>query len=176
MSSSTADVAASTVAESTTLMFRYMPRKFVVKDMLKQLEWHVSRTHIDFVYVPWQRDAANNKGYAFVNFVDAQSAQAAFTSMQGTVWHSDPRMREIRIVPAAVQGLVANLQRYIDSEPDSVHRPVVFSHGQAIPLRVAVQRFCPDSMALQNFAAGDDWGNAATYTSAGSDSEMNSAP
>jgi len=81
-------------------------------------------------------------GFAFINFVDAPTARMIAAVMEGSVWPKDPRMRQIRIVPALVQGLAANLARYRDTvkEPDLVRFPLIFNGGKAVLLHVALQQ------------------------------------
>jgi len=132
---------ASVAGEATTFMFRHIPRKYTVRDLLSALEQHVTRSALDFVYIPWDRKSTNNMGFAFVNFVDPTCAHMTTTVMQGSLWPYDSRMREMKIVPAFVQGFAANLLRYYDTvkEPDPVHCPLLFNNGKEVSLHFALQ-------------------------------------
>eukprot|EP00445_Apocalathium_hangoei_P002913 CAMPEP_0203855372 /NCGR_PEP_ID=MMETSP0359-20131031/9605_1 /ASSEMBLY_ACC=CAM_ASM_000338 /TAXON_ID=268821 /ORGANISM="Scrippsiella Hangoei, Strain SHTV-5" /LENGTH=301 /DNA_ID=CAMNT_0050771919 /DNA_START=68 /DNA_END=973 /DNA_ORIENTATION=- len=129
----------------TTLMFRYIPRKFTGGDLVAKLERHVSKEAFDYIYVPWDRNSTNNMGYAFANFVDTQTARMIQAVMNKTVWPSGRCGRHTIIVPAHMQGLAESLQRYREGnaiEPDFAHCPQVFLKGRQIPLQIAIQMFC----------------------------------
>lgn len=129
------------VGEATTLMFRHLPRKYTVRNLLSALEQFVDRSALDFVYVPWDRKSTNNMGFAFVNCADAASARKIATVMQGSLCPNDSRMREMKIMPAIVQGFAANLLRYHETikEPDPAHSPLIFNKGKQVPLNFAIQ-------------------------------------
>jgi hypothetical protein len=121
----------------TTLMLRRVPRKYSAWDVLAELEHHVSRSALKFVYVPWENNSASNMGFAFVDFVDVGTAHLAFGLMDGTLWRNAIKPRETWIVPALVQGLDANIKRYHEATAglsNLKHVPLVFRNGKQVPL------------------------------------------
>eukprot|EP00443_Scrippsiella_acuminata_P008955 CAMPEP_0115212620 /NCGR_PEP_ID=MMETSP0270-20121206/23375_1 /TAXON_ID=71861 /ORGANISM="Scrippsiella trochoidea, Strain CCMP3099" /LENGTH=278 /DNA_ID=CAMNT_0002626349 /DNA_START=75 /DNA_END=911 /DNA_ORIENTATION=- len=147
------------VGQPTTLMFRHVPRKYTTRDLLSALEQHVSRSALDFVYVPWDRKSTNNMGFAFVNFTDSRYADMISAVMNGTMWPRDTRMRQMMIVPAIVQGFVANILKYRDNvkEPDAGRCPLVFIKGREISLNFAFQLAQNLQMRdMGNFTANPD--------------------
>jgi len=139
------------VAQGTTLMFRHLPRKYTARDLEAILEQHVTSAAFDFVYVPWDRNSSSNMAYAFVNFVDLPTARMITATMNGSIWPNDPRMREMKIIPAKLQGFEANLMRYYNSVADPVlsHCPLIFRKGQQMPFQAAVQDVVQAQAAAQ---------------------------
>mmetsp|Transcript_857 Transcript_857/g.1936 ORF Transcript_857/g.1936 Transcript_857/m.1936 type:complete len:335 (-) Transcript_857:243-1247(-) len=120
----------------TTLMFRYIPRRFTSKDVICKLEGVVHWQTFDYVYVPWDKSSSNNMGYAFVNFVSTEAAAQAAAALHNTVWRTDRGWPKVKISAARVQGLSANvLREHVGS--NSVSAPRVFYMGVEIPVEVA---------------------------------------
>jgi len=134
-------VSGDAMAQGTTLMFRHLPRKYTARDLEAILEQHVTSAAFDFVYVPWDRNSSSNMAYAFVNFVDLPTARMITATMNGSIWPNDPRMREMKIIVATLQGFVANLMRYYETvaDPSLSHCPMVFRNGDEMPFHAAVQ-------------------------------------
>jgi len=130
-----------TTGQATTLMFRHLPRKYTARDLVSVLEQYVTPAAFDFVYVPWDKNSTNNMAYAFVNFVDLPTACMIAATMNGSIWPNDPRMREMKIIVATLQGFVANLMRYYETvaDPSLSHCPLVFRNGDEMPFHAAVQ-------------------------------------
>lgn len=120
----------------TTLMIRNLPRKFAAWDMVAELRLHALPGTFDFVYVPWDRKGVDNVGYAFANFLDATLAAEVLASMNGADWRTGFRCRPIKVQPAHVQGLDANLSRFEEQgafvDPD--HAPLLFAGGEPTDL------------------------------------------
>mmetsp|Transcript_39085 Transcript_39085/g.98233 ORF Transcript_39085/g.98233 Transcript_39085/m.98233 type:complete len:338 (-) Transcript_39085:124-1137(-) len=131
--------------EKTTIMVRNLPRKFRGWDLVAEFEPAFPRETFNFLYVPWDRNSTSNMGYAFVNFTDPLTAFTACKTMDGLSWKVTKTSRLMKLVPANVQGLAANLKRYSDSksEPDSSHSPLLFHRGVHIPLQLALQIYFP---------------------------------
>eukprot|EP00445_Apocalathium_hangoei_P066757 CAMPEP_0204110028 /NCGR_PEP_ID=MMETSP0361-20130328/1647_1 /ASSEMBLY_ACC=CAM_ASM_000343 /TAXON_ID=268821 /ORGANISM="Scrippsiella Hangoei, Strain SHTV-5" /LENGTH=314 /DNA_ID=CAMNT_0051059883 /DNA_START=60 /DNA_END=1004 /DNA_ORIENTATION=- len=138
-------ISAEELGNTTTLMFLFIPRQFTGGDLVAELERHVSKEAFDCFYVPWDRNSTNNMGYAFANFVEAQTARMIHAVMNETLWPNSRRGSHTIIVPARMQGLAESLQRYSEGntiESDFAHCPQVFRKGRQIPVQIAIQTFC----------------------------------
>lgn len=92
-------------AEVTTLMIRGIPCKFSQNALLSMIDEAGLRDKYDFFYLPFDAQKDANLGYAFINFVDQQSAEhctGIFTGVQLSPWRSPKRCS---ISPATIQGL-----------------------------------------------------------------------
>lgn len=113
--STAADVTAQTVECGwvTTLMIRNLPPQLKQCRLLEELDRGGFEGLYDFVYLPCSFTSGLNKGFAFVNMVSAEPAQALMS-----VWHKGgcpgfPNWTlKLNIAPAEVQGLEANLARW----------------------------------------------------------------
>eukprot|EP00405_Crypthecodinium_cohnii_P034330 CAMPEP_0206526486 /NCGR_PEP_ID=MMETSP0325_2-20121206/769_1 /ASSEMBLY_ACC=CAM_ASM_000347 /TAXON_ID=2866 /ORGANISM="Crypthecodinium cohnii, Strain Seligo" /LENGTH=376 /DNA_ID=CAMNT_0054021689 /DNA_START=600 /DNA_END=1727 /DNA_ORIENTATION=- len=121
------------VLDVTTVMFRYIPRRFTDGDVLQALEKSVKREAFDYVYVPWSATSTSNMGYAFANFVDPHIAHAAMALFDKASWKCVGTRTPMKVEPAHVQGLAANVLRSTTSKAR------VFHSGVEIPLEVAIE-------------------------------------
>jgi len=128
--------------QATTFIFYHIPQKYTKHDVLSVLEQRTARRNVDFVYVPWRANASHNVGFALVNFVELPIACKLVAEMQGSVWPTDEKPRRVKIMPALVQGRLANLLNYIDNVGDMelTHCPLIFYEGSEIPLHIAVEQ------------------------------------
>jgi len=122
-------------------MFRHLPRKYTKREVVAALEQHVARSAFDLVHVPWDSMSASNMGFAFANFVDAESATRILARMQGSLWPNDPRLRPMKIVLSHVQGFAACLRKCMDASKTSDYiGPLILSRGNEVPLHLALQQ------------------------------------
>lgn len=138
----------------TTLMFRNIPRRFQVQDILMDLELlGLSRTLFDFVYVPWHRASTTNMGYAFLNFTEPAFLVEGLGLFAGRFWSLRHGERKpIRTVRATVQGLEENLKQFLINNPDPTgagHGPCILVDGVEVDIvpyldRVAHAHPCHD--------------------------------
>lgn len=124
-------------------MMRNVPKKYTAWDLVYELDRFTARDTFDFVYVPWDRSSVTNMSYAFVNFVDSHVADVAAHRMSGVEWVGGQPGRVIRIMPARVQGLFGNLQRFRDEVASrggviAAHTPLVFGRGAYVAWDVAL--------------------------------------
>eukprot|EP00416_Gambierdiscus_australes_P035188 CAMPEP_0171111702 /NCGR_PEP_ID=MMETSP0766_2-20121228/76241_1 /TAXON_ID=439317 /ORGANISM="Gambierdiscus australes, Strain CAWD 149" /LENGTH=232 /DNA_ID=CAMNT_0011573727 /DNA_START=75 /DNA_END=768 /DNA_ORIENTATION=- len=96
-------------ATITTLMIQNLPRHLCQRELLEELDRRGFAGRYDFCHLPMEFHTGRNKGFAFVNFVDAEVAR----SFQATVhescrWGAELLERALRVVPAEVQGFKAN--------------------------------------------------------------------
>lgn len=124
---------------ATAVMFRNLPRKYNAYDLLREISCAIDAKQVDFVYLPWDT-SSHNIGYAFVNFVDPWALAEVFKSMDGASWHYAASSRKVKILPASVHGLAANLEHCearISPSSEKPVFPVVFLNGEEVGFQEA---------------------------------------
>jgi hypothetical protein len=133
----------------TTLMLKNIPNNCSREQFLDLLDTHGFRGLYDFVYLPldFNRGALKgrrcfNKGYAFVNIMSVEKAQALktqFNSFQWSAWgDAFDSAKVCEVVDAQLQGCLKNVNRYRNSRvmhedvPDA-HKPMLFGASGRIP-------------------------------------------
>lgn len=129
----------------TTLMIRNIPNRYTQNELILELEALGFGGTFDFLYVPLDKGTMSNVGYAFVNFVDPQSAAKCMESFHG---YHFKRHRKVSGKIAAVsiahlQGLEANLAHYKNAAVNTAkmkqRRPLVMANiSNAISLSDAL--------------------------------------
>eukprot|EP00930_Biecheleria_cincta_P038610 TRINITY_DN2651_c0_g3_i3.p1 TRINITY_DN2651_c0_g3~~TRINITY_DN2651_c0_g3_i3.p1 ORF type:complete len:260 (+),score=39.67 TRINITY_DN2651_c0_g3_i3:47-826(+) len=109
----------------TTLMIRNLPRSLTQEILLHELDQSGFVDKYDFAYMPRCQNTGENKGYAFVNMIDASFASA----FKGS-WHRSRRFgwkdgdAFLNVSAARVQGLQANVDSWCDGR-NSMPQPFV---------------------------------------------------
>jgi hypothetical protein len=96
--------------------------------------------------MPWDNRRGSNMGYAFVNFLESEQAKKVSMLLNGQPWRLVSCSKEIKILPAHLQGIAVNLAHYFGStvvEAGQLHSPIVLHKGQRIDFQTAVQMYCP---------------------------------
>eukprot|EP00746_Dinoflagellata_sp_MGD_P156027 gnl/MRDRNA2_/MRDRNA2_85664_c0_seq1.p1 gnl/MRDRNA2_/MRDRNA2_85664_c0~~gnl/MRDRNA2_/MRDRNA2_85664_c0_seq1.p1 ORF type:complete len:514 (-),score=106.49 gnl/MRDRNA2_/MRDRNA2_85664_c0_seq1:584-2125(-) len=91
--------------EVTTLMIRGIPCGFTQEALLNLLHDAGLKEKYDFFYIPRDDKNSSNLGYAFVNFLDVQSAEHCAAKFQGVQLDPFRSPKTCRISPATIQGL-----------------------------------------------------------------------
>jgi len=128
----------------TTLMLQNVPRKCTTGVLASELEASVGMDVVNFVYLPWDSRGSCNLGIAFVNFTSPQAAQNARSTLSATTWRCLKSPRRMKVLPAYVQGLVANLACCAGKVPpnaDDEHSPLVWHEGEFINFQDAVRLY-----------------------------------
>lgn len=99
------------VAEVTTVMVRGIPCSFSQDRVLQILNDVGLEGKYNFFYLPYAGKSSSNLGYAFVNFVDAESAAHATASLDGVALDPERSVKFCTITPADIQGL-ENLRKH----------------------------------------------------------------
>jgi len=124
----------------TTVVLKMLPKRFGQKDLVTVLNASDFRGAFDFVYLPHDFETRAPKGYAFVNFRDAETAALFNTSQEGKPLLGR-RGGVIQISIAEVQGFHANALAFVSKRQRKnmrqTHcRPMVFldgsDHGQSL--------------------------------------------
>lgn len=94
-----------TFLKEKTLMMRGIPCSFSQDHLRSLIDDAGLRGKYDFFYLPRDGDRNANLGYAFVNFVDEQSAQHCTSTFTGVQLAPFRSAKSCTVVPAAIQGL-----------------------------------------------------------------------
>jgi len=139
--------------EVTTLMIRNVPRKYTEDGLICELEDYISQDSYNFLYLPWDHRRSSNVGYAFVNFIDGATALSMMRLVDGRPWRLTQSGKDIKIVPAHVQGLAKNLAHYMDKvviEEYHAHSPRITHNGQHISFQQAVELYCSPELVQRH--------------------------
>jgi len=123
----------------TTLMISGIPRRLTAGDIAAELMQYLRPGDFDFIYVPGAGD--KNIGLAFVNIPDALLARAVLSGMRLRRLRSAVAGRAMRVGPAHVQGLAANVAHCFAraSLRPAAHVPFVWLQGARVAPQVAVR-------------------------------------
>jgi hypothetical protein len=136
--------------DRTTIMLRNLPSAFSRAGLLSVLNDKGLECKYDFVYLPVDFVSGASLGYAFVNFVDHQTAKCALQSLQGfTKWTGTTSQKVLGVVWSEPnQGLHMLVERFRNSRvmhgivPDE-YKPALFKQGQRIPFPRHTKRIRP---------------------------------
>jgi len=95
-----------------TVMLRNLPNKVTQQTLLWELEDSGFTQAYDFVYLPIDPDTNANKGYAFINFIDASYAAMFRSRFDGQRFANSNSDKVMSTWPAALQGFEANYAHY----------------------------------------------------------------
>lgn len=132
---------------ATTLMLRHIPTQYTRDKLWEHVERIGFQGQLDFLYLPIDFASDQNLGYAFVN-LRAPEAAAAFTTTFNDVDANaclpgfDTR-KVCKVVPAAVQGWAANMERFrtrgsakMRAGPEHWHPIFLDGDGKKLPISV----------------------------------------
>jgi len=119
-----------------TIMLRNIPNKYTQDMLLDHLNKY--RGSIDFLYLPTDFKNNCNLGYAFINFVDMNTADIFTKEYQGgRLPHFRHSPKVLAVGKARVQGASANIKRFRSSSVMGVlsedAKPMLFQNGMRIP-------------------------------------------
>jgi hypothetical protein len=123
----------------TTLMLRNIPNCYSRSVLLELLDGHGFKGSYNLVYLPIDFNTNCGFGYAFVNFVDTESAEVFMSRLQGYSNWATPSDKVLDVTWSnAHQGFEAHVERYRNSPmmhetvPDEL-KPVIFVSGERVP-------------------------------------------
>jgi hypothetical protein len=118
---------------TTTLMLRNIPNRVRVQTVFERIRDLGFEDRIDFLYMPLDMYARQSKGYAFINFVDANAAADFARRVRGTKFGGRWSTKEAHVCTAAAQGIMANLRSITHSNwAKEEHMPLVLIEGKLI--------------------------------------------
>jgi RNA recognition motif-containing protein len=95
----------------TTIILRNIPCRYTHEGLVEEID--AIGENYDFFHLPPARRRRGNLGYAFVNFVDAESAQRFIKAFEGHIFDRQPNAKkEVVIGWANLQGFEANRKFY----------------------------------------------------------------
>lgn len=97
--------------EVTTVMIKGIPCKYSQNRMIQLLDKMGFEGKYDFMYLPHVGKSSSNLGYAFVNFVEAESVPLCTTALDGLQLDPERSVKTCRVIPADIQGL-DNLKKH----------------------------------------------------------------
>jgi hypothetical protein len=125
--------------EKTTVMLRNIPNNYTRELLIELLNAHGAKPHYNMVYLPIDFASNAGFGYAFVNFVAQQEAEAFMNRVQGfRSWSVSSEKVLEATWSSAHQGIESHIARYRNSPvmhasvPDE-QRPALFKDGVRIP-------------------------------------------
>jgi hypothetical protein len=126
-------------AGKTTVMLRNIPNNYTRDLLIELLDAHGAKPHYNMVYLPIDFASNAGFGYAFVNFVAQQDAEAFMNRVQGfRSWSVSSEKVLEATWSSAHQGIDSHIARYRNSPvmhasvPDD-QRPALFKEGVRIP-------------------------------------------
>jgi len=120
---------------TTTIMIQNLPEVLTQRALAKGLDTNGFAGQYDFMYLPTDFGSGTSHGYAFVNFCVPGASQRLIDLWdRQRPWGRTTMSKALRIMPAAVQGLEANVARWNSAKMRRVrnpdHRPMVMPGGQ----------------------------------------------
>lgn len=167
--------------EKTTLMFRNLPEGFSRRQLEELLDAQGFAKRYDFIYLPAELATMACFGYAFINMVAPDDAEAFVQHFQGfDEWPVPCRKRAVVHMSEALQGMQTQIERYRNSPlmhpvvPDDL-RPAVYSDGVRIPFPEPTAPLKPPRVRASARRKVPGWLVGAEKPEDGM-GEMNSAP
>jgi len=126
----------------SSLMVRNLPRKYTISEVLHELNLHVPLESINFLSVPWDMQTRCNVGFAFISFVDKETADRVFAALNGSNWSFAQSAKTIKAQNAHVQGLGKNILHCGGALPEGLEKryyPLVLLHGKQLDFSTALK-------------------------------------
>jgi len=97
---------------TVTVMMRNLPNKYKQQMLLEEINQAGFQGAYDFVYLPIDPETNANKGYAFLNFTNANYAWAFKMTFEGKKMLQFNSNKFVSVTPATLQGFEANHTHY----------------------------------------------------------------
>jgi len=102
----------------TTVMIKHIPLKYTQRQLMQEINKNGFADCFDFLYMP-----AGNRGFAFVNFLDATIALDFYHKHHGRKLQKYNMEKTMIILPADLQGFESNVEQYIVSRKNRKQVP-----------------------------------------------------
>eukprot|EP00931_Biecheleriopsis_adriatica_P118161 TRINITY_DN93618_c0_g1_i1.p1 TRINITY_DN93618_c0_g1~~TRINITY_DN93618_c0_g1_i1.p1 ORF type:complete len:465 (+),score=121.63 TRINITY_DN93618_c0_g1_i1:100-1494(+) len=98
----------------TTVMMQHVPTRYTQRKLMSEINLNFLG-YYDFFYLPSDPRTHMNRGFAFINLTSPEIAELFYqTFHRKTLNHFSSSVEEpITVVPASIQGFVANAERFI---------------------------------------------------------------
>lgn len=120
----------------STFMIRNIPNKYTRDMMITELDGLGFEGKYDFFYLPIDFHYGCNFGYAFINIIDDCAGFIREFNGKRLAFTRETSSKVCQVVPAKVQGQMANAQQYRNSAVMNMtekYHPLFFKDGQRIP-------------------------------------------
>jgi len=147
--------AQSTEAGLTTVIMRNVPNNYTQACLLELLDRQGFAGRYDFVYFPVDFRTHAALGYAFVNLVSSEAAEAFCNHFEGFCrWSHQSRKICTVAWSQPHQGLAEHLARYRNSplmhqSVPEMYRPALFQHGLRVAFPPPTKRVKPPRQGMQ---------------------------
>eukprot|EP00746_Dinoflagellata_sp_MGD_P147492 gnl/MRDRNA2_/MRDRNA2_79826_c0_seq2.p1 gnl/MRDRNA2_/MRDRNA2_79826_c0~~gnl/MRDRNA2_/MRDRNA2_79826_c0_seq2.p1 ORF type:complete len:255 (-),score=53.27 gnl/MRDRNA2_/MRDRNA2_79826_c0_seq2:131-895(-) len=139
----------------TTLMLRNIPSNYKQTVLLEEIDKLGFAGTYDFFYLPMDVRNRSNVGYAFINFLDPESAARCCSTLSGYKFKRYRSKKICAVSPAHLQGFEKNVahfeHRAIMKAHDDQYRPVVLRgcaqaqpQAESLELDKALENKVPD--------------------------------
>jgi hypothetical protein len=128
-------------AGCVTVMVRHVPKTYSQEAFVNQLLEAGFDGCYDFVHVPLETRSKQNRGSAFVNFIDTSTAARFHEMFHGSQFSDAKDGQQLSVMPAATQGYAEAVRRFSKHVPKSGLRygmPLFL--GAAVPRQAALRR------------------------------------
>lgn len=99
----------------TTVMIKHIPLKYTQRQLMQEINKKGFADTFDFLYMPADARNHGNRGFAFVNFLDAAIALDFYQKHHGRKLQKYNMEKTMIILPADLQGFERNVEQYIVS-------------------------------------------------------------
>jgi len=145
----------------TTIMIRNIPNRYTRKMLMDELDFLGFKDTYDFIYVPMDRSTHWNVGYAFVNFLEEESATRCMETLTDYHFSRFQRLGKIaQACPAHIQGLKNNMEYYSNTAVQNSNlqsqRPLVIRKHVSQQQLAEVQQFA-DVQPEENAQESQFW-------------------
>jgi len=108
---------------ATTMMVRNIPRRIRQKELAKEIDASGFRDAYDFIYLPCIISLKEGKGYAFVNFVTPDAAQAFKTAWNAKTRFKMGMKKVLDVSASSHQGKAANMAQWQRGKTNRITNP-----------------------------------------------------
>lgn len=99
----------------TTVMIKHIPLKYTQRQLMQEINKNGFAERYDFLYMPADARNHGNRGFAFVNFLDADIAMEFYHKHHGRKLQKHNMEKTMVILPADLQGFEKNVEQYVVS-------------------------------------------------------------
>jgi len=120
----------------TTVMVRNIPAKFAQQKLMREINAAGFLGKYDFLYLPMHPGGRGNRGFAFINFLSTEVAEAFKLAFGGSRFRHFNNSAPLAIVPADLQGFEENAAHHLGAlrsasssgrrAPPAGHAPLFF--------------------------------------------------
>lgn len=124
----------------TTIMMRHIPCRYSQGKLAREVNYYGFKGQYDYFYLPMDRRSQSNRGFAFINFLSAEIAEAFYQTFHGKRLQHFNSDKVLMIVPADHQGFEENAAHYLDT----------LSHKSASQYKPLFFRSMPEDLLVQS--------------------------